>query len=801
MDTLPREDFSMAQRRRICCRLALLATLLLGQPAAPGARRLADAAELKIKLTNGLELRGVPTDLETMVVKPPKKNVDPDAIINYPVLMITNSLKRYFIPTRRRDEINKDVVLSRHEGFKLKQIKQKGSGFVIQAVQGFVEKPGPFDAFGRRTVILNTASGETPVIQGVTEITPQCLKITALNFSWDTAMATTSVPVDVLDAMLKNASVTRMNDSDDRLKIARFYIEAELYEQARRELEEIERDFPTLGPMISQVKIRLTQAVAQEILSELKLRAAAGQHQFVYEASKSFPIENVEAPLLREVREITNEYEQARERGEQMLAQLGELQGLLKNDPRVKEIAPLRAELAEKLDYSGLNRLDAFAKFAADPQLKPEEKLALALSGWVAGGANAVTVIDQTLRMWQARFLALEYLRTAPAADLERKAILAKLEALEGVGPERIAQMIPLLPPVLDLAGAVPEGTVRIQVAGSNEGPPVAYWVSLPYEYHPNHVYPVLIALHSERGSPQQELVGFWSGPEGRGGQSQRQGYIAIAPEYIAKGSEKGYDYGAASHQMVLDSLRDARQRFNVDSDRVFLTGHGMGADAAWDMGLSHPHLFAGVIPISGAIDRYAKPYIDNARELPLFAVNGALDRDLIARNVLLLQKMMDKNFDLIYCEYRGCGPESFYAEIHMFFDWMSKLRRPAPPKEVTAKTLRESDNRFSWLEFSGVPDNIKKVNWANDKQPPHPLTVTARITPGNTINVTARTTHQRLWLARGEGLIDFQKKLKVDVNGRNKFNDFIKPDVGVMLEHVRLTGDRQRLYWAMLEF
>ena len=97
------------------------------------------------------------------------------------------------------------------------------------------------------------------------------------------------------------------------------------------------------------------------------------------------------------------------------------MQGQLKSDPRVNEIAPLRAELAEKLNYSSLDRLDAYLKLAADPLLKPAEKLALALSGWVVGSDNAITEIDQALRFWQARFLVLDYLRSAPDADLERK--------------------------------------------------------------------------------------------------------------------------------------------------------------------------------------------------------------------------------------------------------------------------------------------------------------------------------------------------------------------------------------------
>ena len=417
------------------------------------------------------------------------------------------------------------------------------------------------------------------------------------------------------------------------------------------------------------------------------------------------------------------------------------------------------------------------------------------------GSDQAVTELDQALRFWQARFLVLDYLRSGTDADSERKTILGKLEVLEGVGPERVAQLLPLLPPVLDLGGAAPDQTVRIEVADAKAGTPAAYWVSLPLEYHAAHSYPVIVALHGEQGGALPEVQGFWGGTEERVGQSQRHGYIVIAPEYVGKDAKARFDYGADSHQIVLASLRDARQRFSIDSDRVFLAGHSMGADAAWDIGLSHPHHFAGLISISGAVDRYAKYYLENGRELPLFAVAGELDRDLFARNAPQFMKMMQQNFDFIYNEYKGSGPESFYSEIHTLFDWMSLQSRPPPPREVTAKTLRETDNRFYWLEFTDQK-KMKDVDWSREKQGGvKAIPVTASISPGNTVHVKSGAAHHRLWLARGPGLIDFSKRLKVEINGRSRFNDFVKPDLAAMLEHVRLYGDRQQIYWGMLEF
>jgi len=782
--------YGMLRFFSICRRLAWLVAI----PVALGALA-AIAAEIRLK--NGMTLRGTATDIETLMIgaKKPK----PGPVPNYPITMVSTPLVRYFVPFRQREVVNRDVELSRHEGFKLSQQKRSGGTRVIGSVQGFSEKPDPFDEFGRRTVRLEMANGHEPVIQGVTLITPEYLKLMALNFTWETAIATSSVPLPQLDAMLRK--VTNENNPEQRLKIAIFYIQAGLYAPAQRELETIRTRFPELVDTVTKAQSVLTQAMSQELLAELKLRRAAGQHQFVYDALKKFPVENVAAVTLREVRDLTADYEQSLERAHQAVARLGELQALLKEDPRVKEIAPLRTELSEKLTYSSLPRLDAFFKLAGDSQLKPDEKLALALSGWVVGSGNAVTELNEALRLWQARYLLLDYLRSAPDAESERRAILTRLESLEGVGPDRLSQLIAGLPPARDPAGASPAKSVRIELPAAKDTPASAYWVSLPYEYHPDHAYPLIVALHSERGTPQQELEGFWGGTEQRGGQSQRHGYIVIAPEYVSPEKAKGYDYGSETHQIVLESIHDALLRYNVDANKVFLAGHGMGGDATIDMGLSHPDLFAGIIPINGAIDRYAPPYLDNGKQLSVYMISGELDRDLMDRNVNSLMKMMQNNFDLIYAEYCGAGPDSFYSEIHSLFEWMGKQTRDPAPNQINMKTLRETDNKFWWFELAGIPENLKGIDWADRPRAVHALSVMAKITPGNTINITSRAAFHRLWLARGEGLVDFSKRLKVEINSKQVFNDFVKPDVAAMLEHVRIHGDRQMLFWGVLEF
>jgi poly(3-hydroxybutyrate) depolymerase len=771
--------------------------LVLIAGAMPGARRSAMAAEIRLK--NGTVLTGTVIDkLESLNVGPKKAKELP--VPYYPIYVITSPLKRSFVPRAQEDVLNPEPSLGKSQPFRFEQIKGKDGGKIISAMQGYAELPGPFDEYGRRKVVLDSANGDLRVIQGITLMTPEYAKLMAINYNWETAIATKSIPVNQLDAILRKN--TNPNNPDDHLRIAVFYIESGFFDQAKNELDTIEKQFPELADRVVVTRKQLFVWRAEEYLREIKLRRAAGQHELAYVHCQEFPVDNVDINTKREVRELQLDYEQAQERCELVKAELGTLQGLLKNDPRVKEIAPIRAEISENLNYTNRERLDAYFKLAGDALLKPDEKLALAFSGWVMGSQNAVTDLGQALRFWQARFLLIDYLRSSHEAEVERRSLLTRLGALDGIGPERIAQMLPLLPAAGDTAGMAAGQAVRITVSGANAGEESAYWVTLPLEYHADHTYPLIVALHSEHGPPLQELQGFWGGTQEHIGQSQRHGYVVIAPEYIPKAnSDKGYDYNEASHAIVIASLRDAMRRFNIDADRVFLAGHDMGGDAAWDMGFSHPYLFAGVIPINGAIDRFAVYYLENGKPLSFYSVAGEKDVNLYERNVVHLMKLFMNGTDLIHTEYKGAGPDTFYSEIHSLFEWMSLLRRDPVPKQIKVRTLRETDNHFSWFEISGVPENMKGIDWSHRQRAVHPLIVEARITPGNSILISSRAARHRIWVPRGDGLIDFNKRLEIRINGKQVWHDFVKPDVEAMLERVRTTGDRQQLFWAVLEF
>ncbi len=716
---------------------------------------------------------------------------DPDP--KAPIIMIDNGIIRYFVPTRLMKRFNNDQELSRLETFLLKQ-QTRSRNHMLKEVGSFSDVTD-FDKYGRRTVTLKTSKGALALLQGVTEITPSYLKVIGLKQQWELGLRTTSVKEEILAAMLKNA-IDPLNPNE-RISVARFYIQAGLYIPAAQAFADIERDFPEYKEKIAAYVKDLRSLHSQQLLDELQQRRKAGQHRLAQVAITKFPTKNVSQGILRQIREIEEDYLTRSDQVEKALLRLGELEAEIKDQKKKNLLQAYRREIINQLNFESIDRLSAFLNLEGDDSLSAQEKLAMAYSGWILGAAHVVTDLDTALNFWTARAQVLDYLRNED--EQQSDFLIEDLEKLEGVSTEVVKQMIPLLPPILDAPVRENDDVFSIQVTDEGAEVPVSYSVLLPIEYNPHHSYPMIVALRPSHLSAKSEL-NWWGKYKNGPGQSQRRGYIVIAPEYLQKGQEAYYDNETA-HYAVIQSIRDVRKRFNVDSDRVFLAGHGTGGDAAFDIGMSHPGLFAGVIPITGKTSAFNLHYWENAKHLSWYIVGGELDRDTLEHNSLVVNRMMRHGYDVIYAEFKGRGYENYYEEIHNLFNWMELQQRLKYPKEIEEKILRPMDNRFYWARTEKIPAKIMQTKLVNGKKriQARPIRFNVSIKVGNVIYVNSGGKINTLWLS--PELVDYEKRLMVRVDGKRKFNDFLRPDMKAMLDDFRNRGDRQKLFDVRLDF
>ena len=766
----------------------------------------------KIRLKDGRVLSGKMLSIAGVADNPIESPSSGGEAKATPILLIDDDLRRVFVPRFALASVISQTPepLVRIDLSAWQNVARGGGALGSVGPSLGIE---PFDKFGRRTYKMRTRDGPLAVVQGITELTPRYAKVEGLRgqprpIVWDMRLATSSIPRDMLAEILANA-LSRDNPQE-WLQVVRFYLQAERYGDAHRELDQIIRRFPEMQDLKAQA-IELRQAGARRILKEIDLRREAGQHRLVDRLLENFPTDEVAGETLQQVRETIELYAKDKVQLKQIRRHLAELVAKLDSDDQRKLLEPIVTEIHRDLSQNSLARLVPFLQLADDESLSADERVALAISGWMLGADGADKKLSLAVSLVKVRQGVIDYLREPEAH--KRVALLQSIESLEGAGVPDVAKLIAHMKPPWEIpAGADQKFDVYHLIApGKTEHGDFQYQVQLPPEYDPYRRYPTLVVLNGAYNSPEQEM-NFWAGtpprnaenqPIGeRAGQAMRHGYITLTVQW-QKPYQSSYEYSLREHEAVLSSLRDATRRFSIDTDRVFLAGHGIGGNAAWDFAQSHPDLWSGVIPFVAERDpvkKYIQHYWENAQYVPLYFVAGEKDGRKMSENAELFDLYLRKRFDTTVVEYLGRGHEPFYDEILHIFDWMALAnhRRLGAPNEFTCKTMRPWDNFFWWIEGQEFPKQVYPQQWP--LRGARPNQIDCRVPKPNTLWAKTTAARTKIWLS--PDLVDFAKPIEIKFNGRklSKQQSTIQPDLRVLLEDVRTRGDRLRPFWAMVE-
>jgi predicted esterase len=108
--------------------------------------------------------------------------------------------------------------------------------------------------------------------------------------------------------------------------------------------------------------------------------------------------------------------------------------------------------------------------------------------------------------------------------------------------------------------------------------------------------------------------------------------YVAVAPRGTLdmphrSGSGRGFQWTqtsehiAQAEQGVYAAIADARSRFHIRPDRIFLAGYESGGTMAFRLAAEHPNHFAGVLSLCGPFPTQGAPLakLNKVRQLALF--------------------------------------------------------------------------------------------------------------------------------------------------------------------------------------
>ena len=367
------------------------------------------------------------------------------------IFMMDDDVRRYWFHSRQLRTLPAILPRPPEEVFEIPQPKlQRSSSEEPQGI--YIVDAGPFNEYGHRVCSIRTGKRPIPhfVFQGITKITPRYFVVNCLNESgfagitWEMRFSTSTLDRETLSKLLRH-QVKNRNDLDGRLRIVAFYRQAEMYREAILELKAIATDFPEEGARRQKEIQSLTSALSDYQLSDIKALQNVGQYDNAKRLIESFKDRKIDDETLVELGEF-EEAEKDRERDRRLiLDNLQRLIAVLKKEEKLvganaERVDQLMEVWSEELGWDNLARFADFRRLFDDTTQQADEKVSLAITGWLMGSGLGKQNFSTALSLIGVRDLVLEYLQAGN--QVERDAILRKLASMEGASVENIARIV-----------------------------------------------------------------------------------------------------------------------------------------------------------------------------------------------------------------------------------------------------------------------------------------------------------------------------------------------------------------------
>jgi hypothetical protein len=244
------------------------------------------------------------------------------------------------------------------------------------------------------------------------------------------------------------------------------------------------------------------------------------------------------------------------------------------------------------------------------------------------------------------------------------------------------------------------------------------YWF-VPKNYNPAKKTPLLVCIHGGVMRPEitdkpEDLVypAFMD-------LANETGYIMLFPAGEAKAA--WWDSVGAAN--VLAQIRATKRKFNIDDNRVFMSGFSDGGSGSFFFAMCYPTDFAAFMPLNGhsgvgSIDGGIQMYYVNLFNRPLSVVNTDLDQlypDKEIRPMMALAQRAGAN--LLYRIYTGIGHDFAYApkELPLMVEFMETHPRSVSPPEIKWETAYPELGRCMWLAIESIRAGFP-AQWYQDQ-------------------------------------------------------------------------------------
>ncbi len=222
--------------------------------------------------------------------------------------------------------------------------------------------------------------------------------------------------------------------------------------------------------------------------------------------------------------------------------------------------------------------------------------------------------------------------------------------------------------------GSVQQELIFVKGLNQNQKDTNYHYISYtPQDYYKDTLkkWPLIIYLHggSSRGKDTMKL--YSSGIPDQIWRGREFTFVIVAPQCPA-------NQRWSTDNWFENFYEEITTKYNVDTNKVYLTGVSLGGSGTWYLAIKYPEKFAAIAPMSGFtrhID-YIKKNTDKLIDIPIWAFHGKTDKVVeFEETEWMINTLKGKNIDLKFTADPDAGHGMYwrvYPEQELY-DWFLK--------------------------------------------------------------------------------------------------------------------------------
>ncbi|OHB72406.1 MAG: hypothetical protein A2W23_03420 [Planctomycetes bacterium RBG_16_43_13] len=379
-----------------------------------------------------------------------------------------------------------------------------------------------------------------------------------------------------------------------------------------------------------------------------------------------------------------------------------------------------------------------------------------------------------------------------PQSKSEREKVLAEVEKIAPKGAPLTKSQFEELEKTIRTSVEYPKADTgakdySVSIASTKQKFPIKVYISSAYKE--DKPTPLIIVIHGGPVGPMNmalaqagKAMASWQ-PS-----AENNGWLVCC---TVEATDVTGELGSKALFEIIDYVKE---HYNVDPDRVYMTGQSRGGFFSWGYGLADPDRFAGIAPDCGG--GFQGDKLINAANLSVYNVQGKQDNQ--GNQNFVLPRMAKQNKDKLdeLAKKEKGKYEHIYKETELGHTWNSavypdvmKWFSTRPRDNYVKRVIGHigalgSNNRLYWFQVLDGRDTPVEAECDRAR---------------NEVNIKCDGLKKfRVYLH--DKLLDLDRNIKIIVNGKTAFEGKVTRSPYFTLKHITDTNDTGRVFAQMVE-